>query len=166
MNRADQQHLGRREARAVVEALHKLAKLGRAAGYVRGQEIEALLHIVRAEHDDDQIKRAVGAQGHAQLRAPVFVKLEAVLENRGPPSAAFLYNVIVLAEQTLKNPRPAFVARPSAARRVRAVCVGISEAQNVNHLIPPFPHLPLSYYYVGYNYAVRFGKIFISEGKR
>src|SRR5262249_55130211 len=82
--RRDEQDFGRGAARSGQALLHDPDERGTVGGYAGGVESIGRRHVVRTEHEDDEVDRRVRLEQEGKRRAPIAIRQPRAVAPRGP----------------------------------------------------------------------------------
>ena len=133
MDGRDHQHLRGRIIGRIGIGLDQVQQLGHSLPDAPGIVLEVVLHIVGAQHQDDQIQRVVAGKAHRQTGAAIAAQIDGVFKHSGAAAAALLNDSVRRAKGQLQPPGPAHVIRVASAVQGKAEGVAIAIAQDIFH---------------------------------
>ena len=133
MDGRDHQHLRGRIIGRIGIGLDQVQQLGHSLPDAPGIVLEVVLHIVGAQHQDDQIQRVVAGKAHRQTGAAIAAQIDGVFKHSGAATAALLNDPVRRAKGQLQPPGPAHVIRVASAVQGKAEGVAIAIAQDIFH---------------------------------
>ena len=119
-------------SREVDETLH-------AHGSIKGAATAGIFYIIRAQHDDDQIKRLMRFQSDGKAHGPIAIFLcGRIIKHRSAPVHAFFDDAGFVVEARRQNVWPAIIVRHAhASGRVITPGERVTECENGFHETAP-----------------------------
>lgn len=134
MNRRNDQHLRLFVMRRIGERIDDSEQLLHGLAQIPECGVDAMLEVIRAQHQDNQIKRIVGSNAGGQKGLSVPPSLHLVFKDGGSAAAALLDDAVIAAQLALEPPGKTILIGVAAAERMGRERIAVPVAKNVFHV--------------------------------